>query len=65
MEDSDLAESSIAKEGERVIARIMESREMAQIGSRGGIAVRESSDFEGIMKRMLEDLLSAGGEEKR
>jgi MinD superfamily P-loop ATPase len=42
-----------------VIARIPESREMAQIGSRGGMASLESKEFAGIMKKVLEKILRA------
>jgi MinD superfamily P-loop ATPase len=42
-----------------VIARIPESREMAQIGSRGGMASLESKEFAGIMKGILEKILRA------
>ena len=43
--------------GTRVIAKIPESREMAQIGSRGEIACLESGEFAGIMSGILEKLL--------
>jgi len=42
-----------------VIARIPESREMARIGSRGGIASLESKEFAGISKGILEKILRA------
>jgi len=42
-----------------VIARIPESREMAEIGSRGGLAVLESTEFAGIMNRILEKIMRA------
>jgi MinD superfamily P-loop ATPase len=43
-----------------VIARIPESRETAQIGSRGGIVSLESKEFAGIMKGILEKILRSG-----
>ncbi len=42
-----------------VIARIPESREMARIGSVGGMASLESKEFAGIMKGLLEKILRA------
>lgn len=42
-----------------VIARIPESREMARIGSMGGMAYLESAEFAGIMDKILEKMLRA------
>lgn len=50
---------NIGDGGADVIARIPESREMARIGSIGGIASLESKEFAGIMKGILEKILRA------
>jgi MinD superfamily P-loop ATPase len=48
-----------------VIARIPESREMARIGSGGGIAVMESTEFAGIMNMVLDKVMRAEEEALR
>lgn len=50
---------NIGDGGADVIARIPESREMARIGSVGGMASLESKEFAGIMKGLLEKILRA------
>jgi len=63
--DSSLPVDIFAGLGSEIIARIPESREMAQIGSTGGIAVFESTEFAGTMDKILEKILRAEREVRR
>ena len=57
--DAGLPEEVFGDRRSRVIARIPESRAIAQIGSTGGLAALESTEFAGIMDELLGKILSA------
>ena len=59
---SRLPEETFAGKGFEVIARIPESREIAEINSRGGLASLKSTDFARTMDMILEKILRAAGE---
>lgn len=62
---SRLPEEAFAGKGFRVIERIPESREIAEINSRGGLASIESPEFARTMDRLLEKILRTAGEAPR
>jgi len=55
--DAGLPEEAFGDGRSRVIARIPESRAIAQIGSTGGLAALESTEFAGIMDELLGKIL--------
>ena len=55
----------LAEKGVSVIARIPESREVAGIGSRGGLAALESPEFAEAIDGILERMLHPRGEDGR
>jgi MinD superfamily P-loop ATPase len=57
--DAGLPEEAFGDERSRVIARIPESRAIAQIGSTGGLAALESKEFAAIMDELLGKILRA------
>jgi MinD superfamily P-loop ATPase len=59
---SRLPEEAFTGKGFEVIAMIPESREIAEINSRGGLASIESSEFARTMDRLLEKILRTTGE---
>ena len=59
---SRLPEEAFTGKGFEVIARIPESREIAEINSRGGLASIESTEFARTMDRLLEKILRTTGE---
>ena len=59
---SRLPEEAFTGKGFEVIARIPESREIAEINSRGGLASIESSEFARTMDSLLEKILRTTGE---
>ncbi|MCK4549908.1 MAG: 4Fe-4S binding protein, partial [Candidatus Krumholzibacteria bacterium] len=62
---SSLPADIFAGMGSDVIARIPESREIAKINSRGGMAALELPEFAGTMDRILEKILRAAREVRR
>ena len=63
--DAELPAGAFADKGARVIARIPESREIAEINSRGGLASLESPEFAKTMDKILEKILRAAREARR
>jgi len=63
--DVSLPAERIGGNGAKVIARIPETLELAQIGSRGGMASLESAEFAEIMDNILKDVLRAAREARR
>jgi MinD superfamily P-loop ATPase len=63
--DVSLPAERIGGNGAKVIARIPETLELAQIGSRGGMAYLESAEFARIMDDILKDILRSAREARR
>ena len=57
--DAGLPDGAFGDGRSRVISRIPESRAIAQIGSTGGLAALESTEFAGIMDELLGKILRA------
>ncbi len=60
-----LPEGAFGDVGSEVIARIPESREIAEINSRGGLASLEFPELAGTMDRILEKILRSAREARR
>ncbi len=60
-----LPDGAFGDGGAEVIARIPESREIAEINSRGGLAALESPEFARTMDKILEKILRAAREARR
>ena len=63
--DAELSAGAFGGGGAEVIARIPESREIAEINSRGGLASLESPEFARIIDKILEKILRAAREARR